>query len=244
MGGPVTKVCGGRIDDFDGSKSMPLNSLEDCGIQGNCSEPIGSSTVGLIYVNPEGVDGEAIPYKSAKRIRKIFGRMGMNDTETVALIGGGHAFGKSHLFTSGFDGQWTGKPFKWDNEYFNQLINDEYILTLSNKNKSQWININNGYLMLTADLALRDDDIYLSIVNDFANNINELNIAFSNAWEKLTNAGNGWVNNEYRICVNGNELTRINNNITTTDIINLGNASQYFIPYLFIIFVIILQFIS
>ena len=174
--------------------------------------------MGLIYVNPEGPDGNPDPIASAKDIRETFARMAMNDEETVALIAGGHTFGKVHgagdaglvgatpegapieemglgwkstygsgkgrdTISSGLEGAWTSNPIKWDNGYFDMLFGYEWKLVKSPAGANQWHAVNSKEedlapdvedssirvptVMLTSDMAMREDSIYNKISKRF-----------------------------------------------------------------------------
>lgn len=101
MGFKTIGFAGGRMDAWEseyinwGSEGEWLGSNRETQ-SGQLEKPFGATQMGLIYVNPEGPNGVPDPLAAAKNIRVTFGRMGMNDEETVALIAGGHAFGKAH----------------------------------------------------------------------------------------------------------------------------------------------------
>ena len=101
MGFQTFGFAGGREDAFepemvDWGPEAELDTQDRFEEAGQIEESLGASVMGLIYVNPEGPDGEPSPELSAKNIRQTFSRMAMNDEETVALIAGGHTFGKVH----------------------------------------------------------------------------------------------------------------------------------------------------
>jgi catalase-peroxidase len=200
------------------------------------SGPLGAVQMGLIYVNPEGPNANPDPVASARDIRETFARMAMNDEETVALIVGGHTFGKCHgaagaeyvgpepegcpvehqglgwintfgsgkgadAVTSGLEGAWTNEPTKWDNGYLDNLFKYDWELTRSPAGAQQWTpkessaqgtvpdahdpSKSHAPMMLTTDLALKVDPIYLPIATRFHENPDQLADAFAKAWFKL-----------------------------------------------------------
>ena len=248
MGFETFGFAGGRADTWEPEEDIywgPESTwLHDNRYSGDreLEYPLAAVQMGLIYVNPEGPNGNPDPIKSARDIRETFGRMAMNDYETVALIAGGHTFGKvhgagpaenvgpepegapleeqglgwknsfgtgkgEHTITSGLEGAWTTEPAKWDNEYLENLFKFDWVQVESPAGAKQWVPKDNGGagtvpdahnpakshqpIMLTSDLALKEDPIYRPIAKRFAENPDEFATAFAKAWYKLTHRDMG-----------------------------------------------------
>ena len=249
MGLETFGFAGGREDVWEPAEDIYWGSegewLADERYSGDreLENPLGAVQMGLIYVNPEGPNGNPDPLASARDIRETFGRMAMNDEETVALIAGGHTFGKAHgaadpdkyvgpepegatlaeqatgwkntyesgkglhTISSGLEGAWTTNPIKWDNNYFENLFGYEWEQTKSPAGATQWTpketsasgtvpdahdpSKKHAPVMFTSDLALRMDPIYEPISRRFYENPDELSVAFSKAWFKLTHRDMG-----------------------------------------------------
>ncbi|MFN7114212.1 MAG: catalase/peroxidase HPI [Alphaproteobacteria bacterium] len=204
--------------------------------------PLAAVQMGLIYVNPEGVNGKPDPLKTAQHIRETFGRMAMNDEETVALTAGGHTVGKCHgngdasklganpesagieeqgfgwhnptgkgmgrdTVTSGIEGAWTTHPTKWDNGYFEMLLNHDWELKKSPAGANQWEpvsikeedkpvdvedpSIRYNPIMTDADMAMKMDPEYRKISERFYKDPAYFSDVFARAWFKLTHRDMG-----------------------------------------------------
>jgi catalase-peroxidase len=204
-------------------------------------EPLGAVQMGLIYVNPEGPNANPDPVASGRDVRETFRRMAMNDEETVALVAGGHAFGKMHgagpeddvaaepegapmeqqllgwkngfesgvgvhATTSGFEGAWNSTPTRWDNNYLETLMDNEWELTESPAGHKQWHapalagtvpdaggreGVAHTPVMTTADMSMKMDPIYNGISQRFRDDQSLLDDAFARAWFKLTHRDMG-----------------------------------------------------
>jgi catalase-peroxidase len=130
MGAKTFGFAGGREDAFEPDDAAywgpedEMEASERFDADGKLHEGLGATVMGLIYVNPEGPDGNPDPMASAENIRESFGRMAMNDEETAALIAGGHTFGKVHGADSGdkLGPEPEAAPIEkqglgWENEY-------------------------------------------------------------------------------------------------------------------------------
>ena len=246
MGFKTFGFAGGREDVWQpeddiywGPESIWLDDERYSGDR-ELMEPLGAVQMGLIYVNPEGPNANPDPVASGRDIRETFGRMAMNDEETVALVVGGHAFGKMHgagpedmvnaepegapmeqqligwkndfesgvgfhTTSSGFEGAWNSTPTKWDNNYLETLMDNDWELTESPAGHKQWTapalagtvpdahngDVTHAPMMTTADMAMKMDPIYNEISQRFRDDQSLLDDAFARAWYKLTHRDMG-----------------------------------------------------
>ena len=239
---------GGREDIWHPEKDVNWGNekewLAPTGSQGSrysgerdLENPLAAVMMGLIYVNPEGVDGNPDPLKTAHDVRVTFKRMAMNDEETVALTAGGHTVGKTHgngdvsflgekpegaeiqeqgfgwmnskgkgnagdTVSSGLEGAWTTNPTKWDNGYFEMLLNHEWESKKSPAGAWQWEPVNikeedrpldahnpgkrQNPMMTDADMAMKMDPEYRKILERFSKDQEYFTKVFARAWFKLT----------------------------------------------------------
>jgi catalase-peroxidase len=243
MGFNTLGFAGGREDDWEadlvywGPETEMLGNDKRFSEDGELEKPLAAVHMGLIYVNPEGRNGNMDPKMAAEDIRQSFYRMAMNDEEIVALIAGGHTLGKMHggskascvgpepaaapieqqglgwknkcgkghsedTMTSGLEGAWTQTPTRWSILYLDNLFRNEWKKHTSPGGGEVWIPVNealhnsvpdahvegkrNPPVMLTTDLALKEDPAFRKIAERFWKNPSQFDEAFAKAWFKLT----------------------------------------------------------
>merc|ERR1719357_667426 len=136
-----------------------------------------------IYLNPETATPELL--------RESMKIMGFTDREMVVLNGGGHSIGQCHHFRSGFTNPWTHHPNKVSNDFFNLLLQEEWVVTTvgHGSEKKQFQDTRTGLLtMLFSDMIFRDDDKFRAIVEEYAQDNDLFLEDFRTAWIKLVNA--------------------------------------------------------
>ncbi|WP_435068099.1 catalase/peroxidase HPI [Haloplanus sp. C73] len=244
MGFETFGFGGGRKDDFKGDDAVDwgpedeweVTSSERFDEEGHLKHPLGNTVMGLIYVNPEGPNGEPDLEGSAQNIRETFSHMAMNDKETVALIAGGHTFGKVHgadsgdnlgpepeaapidkqglgwenefgegkgpdTITSGIEGPWNTTPTQWDMSYVTNLLTYDWEPEKGPGGAWQWTTKNDeldnaapgvqdpgdkeDVMMLTTDVALKHDDDFRAVLEEFRDDPREFQSSFAKAWYKL-----------------------------------------------------------
>ncbi len=249
MGFKTFGFGGGREDVFEPEEDIYWGPegkwLADKRYSGDreLENPLAAVQMGLIYVNPEGPNGNPDPIAAARDIREVFRRMAMNDEETVALIAGGHTFGKTHgaadpnryvgpepegapieeqglgwknsfgsghgdqTITTNLEGAWTTNPVKWDNNFLENLFGFEWEVVKGPGGGFQWTpkevsakgivpdahdpSKRHAPMMLTTDIALKEDPVYKRIAKRFREHPQELAEAFAKAWYKLTHRDMG-----------------------------------------------------
>jgi catalase-peroxidase len=222
MGFRTLGFAGGRVDGWEpeeinwGAESEWLADNKRYQGKRELKKPFGAVQMGLIYVNPEGPNGNPDPLAAAQDIRLAFGRMAMNDEETVALIAGGHTFGKAHGAadpsryvgkepeSESVEAQGTG----WNSSYKSGKGADTITSGLEGAWTSNPVAWTHNYLQnlyafnwvktkspAGATQWIPDDEsasnLYGKITRRWLENPKEFEIAFAKAWFKLTHRDMG-----------------------------------------------------
>ncbi|KAK7196626.1 ascorbate peroxidase [Novymonas esmeraldas] len=163
------------------------------------------------YVAIEYMGGPAIPYswgrvdakdgaacgpdgrlpdgaQTQKHVRSVFTRLGFNDQETVALIGA-HTCGECHLKYSGFEGPWTHDKNGFDNSFFTELLDEDWVVNGKIQQMQMMDRATTRLMMLPSDMCLILDPKYRTYVELYAKDNDRFNSDFSKAFKKLTELG-------------------------------------------------------
>mmetsp|Transcript_27817 Transcript_27817/g.38854 ORF Transcript_27817/g.38854 Transcript_27817/m.38854 type:complete len:203 (+) Transcript_27817:63-671(+) len=163
LGGPKVGWRAGRLDAMDPSAVTPDGRL------------------------PAADKGS--PEDTAKHLRSIFGRMGFNDQEIVALAGA-HALGRGHVNYSGYDGPWTFTPTRFNNAYFDLLLRLEWVPQTTKAGNAQFTDEKTKTLMmLPSDLVLIQDPSFKKFTEMYATDNAKFLKDFSKAFQKLEELG-------------------------------------------------------
>jgi catalase (peroxidase I) len=201
-GGPEVAFTPGRTDAPEGSVGCPhgLLPMAEFHLKG-----------------PPGEDGRIPGWeKLAAHIRDIFGRMGFTDREMVALISGGHTYGRCHPEHSGYAGVWIENPLEFSNEYCADMFEDEWIAVTHDtvmpdggsvpdevrpaEGKWQYINLSKyealaeepeavQQMMLVSDMVLLWDEAFKEPLKEYAEDPELMKTEFGVAFKKLTELG-------------------------------------------------------